>query len=39
VDDGAFILEGDGKRSVGNRFWQAEYNRPLCDFFLRVQQR
>jgi poly(3-hydroxybutyrate) depolymerase len=36
VDDGPFILEGDGKRSVWNHFWQAEYNRPLCDFFLRV---
>ncbi|MGQ0572309.1 MAG: hypothetical protein ACT4P5_22615 [Armatimonadota bacterium] len=29
----AFLLSGDGRRSLGNHFWQDEYSRPLLAFF------
>ena len=29
----AFVLEGDGRRSLGNHLWQDAYNEPLLNFF------
>lgn len=32
-DTGAFVLKGDGKRTLAEHFWQAGYTGPLLDFF------
>ena len=29
----AFLLEGNGRRSIGNHLWQDDYNEPLLEFF------
>ena len=32
-DSGAFVIEGKGRRSLWNHFWQKEYNSAILDFF------
>ena len=29
----AFLLTGDGRRSIGNHLWQDDYNQLLLEFF------
>jgi hypothetical protein len=29
----AYVLIGDGRRSLDNHLWQEDYNRPLLEFF------
>ncbi|RLI54114.1 MAG: hypothetical protein DRP09_13945 [Candidatus Thorarchaeota archaeon] len=33
IDDGPYILEGDGKREFYDHMWMEEYNQPMIDFF------
>ncbi|NIM95293.1 MAG: hypothetical protein GTO18_16480 [Anaerolineales bacterium] len=32
-DDGAFIIENNGRSTVWKHFWMEEYNQPIIDFF------